>query len=559
MSDITEQENRTPDASTRDQNLSGIGRSASLISMGNIAGRILGLVREMIIARYFGATGEVSAFRTASQVPTALYDLLVGGMLSAALVPTLNEYTSLEHRKTFARLVSSLLILFALALALITITLEFFAPQIAQWLAPGFRVNTPHLLILTIRLLRIAVPTVWFISMAGVVMGILYAQERFTFPAMAAAIFNLGIVVTTPLLASSLGILSLAVGMLIGSIAQLIFMGWDLVRFLYQENLLSSLRPSNHPALSKILHLYLPIASVTLFSTGQIALDRRLANSTGELSVAWMQYATTLQQLPLGLISIAISLASLPRLSHYFTIQDQKKYRQTLSTGLRLVLLLIVPAAAILWILGEPIIRLIFEHQSSIFAPEDTARVFPALRIYAIGMIFAAIDNPLNYAFYARNNTLLPAIVGVISILVYVITAFTLLNTMGYLALVWADTIKHSSHMLLMILALYWQIGRLQAGLCISWSKILGAGAGMAVVVWATYHLFQFYIFPSYNLAYDNMTTQNFTKSPTFLVDLLILSGSAGLGLSAYIMLLYWFGVRDFATLVASLRKKSNI
>jgi putative peptidoglycan lipid II flippase len=161
------------------------------------------------------------------------------------------------------------------------------------------------------------------------------------------------------------------------------------------------------------------------------------------------------------LISVAISLAALPRLSQYFAARQEDEYRQTLGRGLRMVLLLIAPAAVALWLLAAPVTRIIFQHgQSSV---QDTEQIVQALHIYLIGMFFAALDFPLNYAFYARNNTLLPAIVGVISVGVYMVTAFALLHRWGYLGLVWADTAKQASHALMMIVLLRWRVGPLAA------------------------------------------------------------------------------------------------
>lgn len=518
----------------------GLGQRAGLIAIGNIAGRVLGLVREIVIATYFGATGQVSAFRIASQVPTMIYDLLAGGMLSAALVPTLSEYATSELRSTFIQLIGTLLTLFAAIMALLVIVLEIGAPRIGQLLAPGFQAENPALLDLTIQLLRIVLPTVWFVSMAGIVMGILYAQERFGAPSMAAAVFNLGIVIATPLFARSLGIQSLALGMLVGSAAQFTLMGWDLARFLYQENLhLPLLRLRRHPALLKIVRLYLPVAVVTLLSTGQIALDRRLATTTGEQSIAWMQYATTLQQLPLGLISVAIALASLPKLSVYFAEQNILAYKETLAAGLRLVMLLIAPAAIVLWQLGEPIIRLIFEHRE--FLPEDTVQVYAALRIYTLGMLFAAIDFLLNYAFYARHNTLLPAVAGFTSIFVYVITAFALLESMGYLGLVWADTVKHASHLLFMGIALRWQMGRLQSQVGRYAGKIAIAALCMLLGMWVMHPMVHS---PVSNAELDPYAT---------LFSIGVIGGG---GLLVYALGLHGLGVSEVRWLLSALAQK---
>jgi putative peptidoglycan lipid II flippase len=235
-------------------------------------------------------------------------------------------------------------------------------------------------------------------------------------------------------------------------------MAWDLQRAGLTVRLQVDWR---HPALRKIITLYLPIAAGLVVTLFQVGLDRRLASGISAESIAWMRYATTLQQLPLGLISVAISLAALPRLSQYFAARQEDEYRQTLGRGLRMVLLLIAPAAVALWLLAAPVTRIIFQHgQSSV---QDTEQIVQALHIYLIGMFFAALDFPLNYAFYARNNTLLPAIVGVISVGVYMVTAFALLHRWGYLGLVWADTAKQASHALIMIVLLRWRVGPLAA------------------------------------------------------------------------------------------------
>lgn len=450
----------------------GLARSALLLSVGNVASRILGLAREIVIARF--PLAEVSVFTVASQVPTLLYDFLIGGMLSAALVPVLSDYAE-RGRREFAQLVSLLLTLFASILAILTVLLYFFAPQVTN-LMSSFDKSDPALVLLTTRLIRQIAPAIWLFSMAGLLTAVLYALRRFTWPALATALYNLGIVIAAPILAPLIGITSLVVGILLGAMAQFLLMGWDLRRVGLPLHLARQWR---HPALGRILRLYLPIALGLVVSLFQVTLDRNLASGTGEQSIAWMRFATTLQQLPLGLISVAISLASLPRLSQFFALKDDMAYRQTLGRSLRMVLLLVLPAAVLLWLLGAPIARLLF----SKLPLADIAEVVASLQIYLIGMLFAAVDFPLNYAFYARHNTLLPALVGVASVAVYVIVAFTLLDRLSYLGLVWADSAKQASHALLMVLLFYWRVGRLQARVGQGLMQMGGAALMMAVVI----------------------------------------------------------------------------
>ena len=526
------------EALTPGQPGSGLARSAGILFVGNMASRVLGLVREMVIAFYFGASGQVSAFRVAAQVPTLLYDFLVGGMLSAALVPVLSDYLRTRTKEEFLRLVGTLLGVFSSVLAVLVLLLQVTAPAVAQLLAGGFDEFDPTLLPLTVRLIRLVTPAVWFFSMAGVVTAVLYARERFTLPAVATAIYNLGIVLSAPLLAARLGIVSLAIGILAGSMAQLAVMTWDLMRSGPTLRLRLEL---GHPALRKILWLYAPIAVGLVVSLFQVGLDRRLASRTGAQSIAWMANATTLQQMPLGLISVAIALASLPRLSQFYAVGDEAAYRHTLERGLRMVLLLIVPAAVGLWLLGTPITRLLFERGS--FTADDTGRVVQALDIYLLGMLFAAIDFPLNYAFYARNNTVLPALVGVFSVLVYVLTAWWLLEPWGFLGLVWADTAKQASHGLMMVLLLRRRVGRFEAGLGRALVGFLAAASVMAAIIGAC-----------------NVLVNGAFRFPLPSVGALPLAGYTLvvglLGVMGYGAVLHMVGLTEVGEVVALLRRR---
>ena len=515
-----------PQASIPNPKSTSLARSAGILSIGNIASRVLGLIREMVIAALFGQSGLVSAFTVAAQVPTMLYDFLIGGMLSAALVPVLSEYAARrergQDRGDLTRLVGALISLLAVTLAGAVLLVMALAPEIAWLMAGGLDDFDPALLPLTAGLIRFMAPAIWLFSMAGLLTAILYALQRFTFPAIATALYNLGIVIAAPLLAPTLGITSLAVGVLTGSAVQFAVMALDLRRsgvgFRVQWS---------HPALAKIFRLYLPIAAGLLVAQAQIILDRRLASGTGEQSIAWMRSATTLQQMPLGLISVAIALAALPKLSQHFAVGDEAAYRHTLGRGLRMVLLLMVPAAVGLWLLGEPVTRLFF--QRGLFTARDTLQVVSALDIYLVGMLFAAVDFPLNYAFYARNNTLLPALVGVVSVAAYAVVAFALVDRLGYLGLVWADTAKQASHALIMLGLLVWRVGPLSAGLGRGLLQIGGASGIMALVVLGITAGISAFV------------------GRGGAADLLLLLAAGGGGMAVYLAVLSWMGLPEVA------------
>ncbi|MBC8448634.1 MAG: murein biosynthesis integral membrane protein MurJ [Chloroflexi bacterium] len=458
-----------------DQPAPSLARSATVLSLGNVASRALGLVRETVIADYFGATGAVSAFRLAARVPTMIYDLLVGGMLSAALVPVLSDYARPSRREELWQVASVVISFVAVVLAAIVVAVELLAEPLAYLLGTGL---TPELQAVTARSLRIIAPTVLIFGCAGFLTALLYALNRFTFPAIAAAVFNLGIIVAAPLLAGRLDIYSLAVGILAGSLAQLLIQlpglrdarlrfGWDL----------------RHPALRYIGKLYLPVAVGLVVGQLQVVIDGNLATHTGERSVAWMQNATTLREFPLGLVSVAISLAALPALSRFAADGDWQGYRRTLARGLRLVLVLTMPAAFGLFALAQPAVQLIFEHGE--FTAFDTLWTSRALWGYIPGLLFAAVDWPLNYAYYARQDTRTPTLVGIAAAGVYLVVALALLRPLGMIGLVLADSAKHTFHAFAMLALLRRDVGHLGGQRVVSTTlKALAASAVMGGVIW---------------------------------------------------------------------------
>lgn len=506
-----------PAAPERSPN-TAIARSAAILALGSIASRVLGLVREVVIADLFGASGLVSAFRMASQVPASIYELLIGGMLSAALVPVFSQVAEQKGKEALWALFSRVASLVALALAAIVLLLEALAPHVAWLLGGGFE---PELQAALARMIRIISPAVLLFGLSGVVTGLLYATRRFTFPAFGAAVFNLGTIIAAPLLAGRLNAYSLAVGVLLGSGLQLLIQtpGLRGISLSFRVDL-------KDPAIRRILALYLPIAVGLLVSQFQIVVDRRLTSSTGESSAAWMANATTLVQLAHGLVAVAIAQAVLPTLSRLSAAGDVNGFRRTLGQGLRLVLVLIVPATLGLLAMARPIVSLLFEHGQ--FTANDTYWTTWALRYYLLGLIFASIDWPLNFAFYARQDTLTPALVGVLSVGVYLAVALTLVRPYGMLGLVLADSAKHISHAASMLVLTSRRMGGL-AGLGLG--QVAGKTALAAGVMAGVMALVLQAVAP--------------VDSRGLIGKLLVVVTTAGAGLTVYLLLASLLRVRE--------------
>ncbi len=449
--------------------------AALLIALGSIASRLVGFIREPIIAAYFGRGIEVDAFQIAWTVPSTIYDMLIAGAVSAALVPVFSEYAEGEQDE-FWRVVSGVL---SVAMAALTAVVAL-AIMLAPWLVAALtRPDQLVLRALATPLLRLLLPAVLLMGLSGLVTAVLHAQRRFLLPAFTMVVFNLGMVLGIVLLQGRLGINSLAAGALIGALAQVALQLPGLRG--------AQLRPTfgqGHPAVGRIMRLYAPVALGIAFSIIGTLIDRWLASGYPS-ALSTMRYATTLIQLPLGLVASAVSLAVLPTLSRQSATADETAFRVTLAMGLKVVLLLILPATLGLAALARPITALIFERNA--FTPADTAATALALLLYLPGLPAAAIDQVLIFAFYARKNTLTPNLIQGAAIGCYLLVALPLLawSGIGFLALVLGNSAQWLGHALITyaLLTRVVPLGGLRLGEATL--KGLLAASLMAVAVWA--------------------------------------------------------------------------
>lgn len=457
----------------------GVVRAAAVLALGNVASRVLGLARETVKANLFGSSPALSAFEIAALVPTTLFDLIIGGMVNSSLVPVFSEYAAPERRDELWRVLSTFFSVVVVLLVFLVGAVEVAAPLVARILG-AYNLKNPELTDLAISLTRLATPILFFLSVSSVLTGALYALKRFTLPAFTAAAFNGAIVVVTLLLAPRLErpVASLVWGMLLGSLIQVLLQFPALRDARLRWNL-----NWRHPVIRRILLLYAPIVAGLVVNQAGVAAGYNLVTRTGDASLTYMRYATTLYQFPLGLVVTALSVAILPTLSEQ-ALGRLAAFKQTLAEGIRLVLALILPAAIGLFALSPHIVALLFQHGQ--FTPTDTSVTALVLRLFLFGLPFAAVDQMLIFASYARKDTLRPALVGVVSIAVYVAAAVALPaaarslsvlqpwlarlqavdapgleQPIGLYSLMIADDVKHLVHTLLM----FWIMRRQIAGL----------------------------------------------------------------------------------------------
>lgn len=444
----------------------GIVANAIRLTLGNIGSRILGLVREQVVAALFGTTVAASVFSAASRVPTMVYDLLIGGALSSALVPVFAEVasrdgnrlevsvdrpgpaagapeTDIKSSRDLGAVAGAVLGIALAVLIPIVIALAIVAEPLMELLGTGF---APEVQSQGSLLVRLALPTVILMGIAAIFQAMLLARNDVTRPAIAPAIYNLGIIIGALALSPWMGVSSLVIGMLVGATGQVLLM-WP------NRDVGLRLRLDlRHPAVRRILRLYGPVAGGLVVSAAITILDTHLASQTGVGSLAAMRYATTIVQLPLGLVVAALSTASLPVLARYGRNGlKEPGFRQTLGSGLTAAVVLVAPLMVGAMVLREPIVRLLFARGA--FDEAGVALTATALLWYAPQLPFVAIDQLLIAAFYAVQNTRVPVLAGVACAGIFATVAITTVEPLGMIGLVLANTVQHGAHAT--ILAVY--------------------------------------------------------------------------------------------------------
>jgi putative peptidoglycan lipid II flippase len=400
-------------------------RSAGVVSASVLTSRVSGLVREIVMARLFGAGQVYDAFLLGFRIPNLTRDLFAEGALSSAFVPTFTQYLSTKTKKeaaTLANLVATAIIIVVSGLCVLGM---IFSPALVQLLAPGFA-GVPGKFEQAVAMTRIMFPFLLLVSLAAQAMGILNACGRFGVPALSSTFFNIGSVVFGLTLGYWAGpqlgfspITGMAYGIVLGGALQLLWQMPSLGHAGFSFRLQSDW---SHPGLQQILRLMGPAilgnAAVQINVMVNTNFASRIADPiTGhDGPVSWLGYAFRFMQLPLGLFGVALASATLPAISRSASLGKLDEFRRTLSSSLGMVFLLTLPSSVGLTVLGKSMIGAIYEGGE--FRPYDTQQTALALSFYAIGLGGYAALKVLVPAFYALSDSRTPMIVSLASILI---------------------------------------------------------------------------------------------------------------------------------------------
>lgn len=465
--------------------------------MAVLTSRVSGLVREIVLARQFGAGQAYDAFLLGFRIPNLTRDLFAEGALSSAFVPTFTQYLTTRSKEEAVRLsnlVSTAIIVIVGAVCLLGV---LFAPVVVNLLAHGWQETDPAKFELAIRLTRIMFPFLLLVALAAQAMGMLNACNQYGVPALSSTAFNIGSLVTGLALGFWVGphiglspIEGMSIGVVIGGAMQLVYQLPSLRRQGF------TFRPAvdwSHPGMRHIIRLMGPAILGNAAVQVNVMMNTWFAAGISDPvrgfdgSVSWLAYAFRFMQLPLGLFGVAIGSATLPAISKSASAGNMEEFRQTLSRSLGLVFLLTVPSSVGLAILGHSMIGAIYQRGK--FDAYDTQQTALALSCYAVGLGGYAALKVLTPAFYALRDARTPMIVSFFSIMINFGVAWTMIHTMG---LGHAGLALSTSFVALFgFVVLFWilrnRIGGIE-GRALTWNtgKMCVASAVMGAAIWGS-------------------------------------------------------------------------
>lgn len=462
-------------------------RALGGIASATLVSRLLGFVRDMVVARTFGAGSVTDAFFVAFRIPNILRRLLAEGALSTAMIPVFTEYASIRDRSELVRMLRAVLGLALLALTVTSVLGVLGAPSIVSVIAPGFT-SDPLQTSLTVFLTRVMFPYLLLVGLAAMATGVLNTHERFFAGAIGPAVLNLGMIGAVLLLARHLEppILSLAIGVLIGGVGQLLVQlpGLSACGLLVGPS--SELR---HPAIARISRLLLPAVFGLAAVQVMVFVNTLLASLLPLGSISYLYYADRVMEFPLGVFGIALASASLPVMSRQAATRDHRALADTLNFAVRLALYVSLPATVGLVMLRTPIVRVLFERGR--FGPAETSATADALAWYAVGLAAFAGSRIVAQSFYALGEAGTAVRWGIVSIAANVVAAMALMGPLGHAGLAGASSVGAYVNLVALLVVARRRLGRLggralvsSAGRTALASLPLAGACGLALALW---------------------------------------------------------------------------
>ena len=487
-----------------------LAKSAGTVGALTAVSRVLGFVRDIVIATAFGTGLDAEAFVVSFKIPNLLRDLVGEGATNAAFVPVMTECRE-KHPRYFWTLVSTLVLTMASILIVLTAAGIVLTPQLVALLAPGFLHSTdPAKFPLTVKLTRVIFPYIFLIGLSALAMGVLNTLKEFKSSAWGPALLNVSIILFGYFFEPSYGPMALVIGVLVGGVLQLAWQIPPLVKSGFKF-----LSPTfEYGYARKIGKLLLPRAFGSALYQINVFVDSILASFeqwVGPGGQSALYYSNRLFQLPLAIVGVSLAQALLPTFSTQIVRGDLEDFKKTFSASIRSLMFLVVPAAAGLMVWSRPIVRTLFQHGK--FNGYSTDITSCALFYYSFGLLSCCFIKVLVNAFYAMQDTRTPVKTMVFSVALNVVLSLLLMRVLKIGGLALASSISATVNMAFLYFRFRQRVGALdERRLVIAFFKIILAAAVMAgAAVW-----------------YDRMVMGPMAESARKLQWAVLLGGIAG-------------------------------
>ncbi len=471
-----------------------IARSTGVLALAIGLSRLLGFVRDILMARLFGTTAQAQAFVVAFRLPNLMRDLVAEGAVTSAFVPVLTWYRTKRSPEEFWRLSQALFNQLFVLLCLLGLAGALAAPLLVRLIAPGFLAD-PEKFALTVQLTRILFPFITLVGLWAYFMGLLNTLHHFTWPALGPAILNVAMIIACLWFVphTSPGVVALSVGVMIGGVIQLAVQVPTAVGLGFRWR-----AQWVHPGSREILRLFGPRLLGSAVYQANVLIDTILASLAfivGEGAVAAIYYANRLVQLPLALFGTASAQASLPSLAGQAAGQDLEAFRATLVSVLRMVGFVMLPAAAGLMVLAFPIVGGLFERGA--FDHRATIMTSQALVCYAIGLLAYAVGKVASGACYALRDTWTPVKLAAEALVVGVLLSIALMWPLKLSGLALAASVSNTLNAYRLLRHLERRLGApILQPLLSPWLRIFCAASLMGAACWSIWHVAGFEAHP---------------------------------------------------------------
>lgn len=432
-----------------------ITKAAFVIGAGTLLSRILGFLRDMVIANFFGAGLAADAFFVAFRIPNLWRRLVGEGSLTISFIPVYTEYLTRHSEKESQEVTDIAFTMAGIILLLLTLLGILFSPILIQIIAPGF-LRIPEKFQLTVNLNQIIFPYLFFMGLFALCMGILNSLHHFFAPAIAPIFLNISIIVSVFLFYHTfkIPVMTLALGVLAGGVIQFLFQ----LPFLWRKGIRFHFNLNfKHPAIKRIGSLMVPGLIGTAVYQINVFIDTIFASFLPSGSVSYLFFADRLMEFPLGIFAIAIGMASLPSLSGLASQGRMEELKETLSFSLRLVSFISIPAMVGLIALKTPIVHLLFQRGK--FDYTATLMTAKALFFYSVGLWAIAGSRAIVPAFYSLQDTWTPLKIALVCLGANVVFNLIFIIPLKHAGLALATSLSSTLNLILLSRSLSARVG----------------------------------------------------------------------------------------------------